>query len=85
VPIVPDYLYRLQQAAVTADDTFKFLSKNCSNVEILRRRSYFVRHPAQFRRILRATCNWTVDWALNKTETENKQRTVILEEVKKML
>ncbi len=85
VPIVPDYLYRLEQTAQTTDDTFKFLSKNCSNTEILRRQSYFVRHPAQFRTILRANCNWNVDWAVNKTIIETKQKTIILEEVKLIL
>ena len=49
VPIVPDYLYHLQQTTLTTDDTFKFLAKNCSNTEILRHQSYFVRHPVQFR------------------------------------
>ena len=81
VPIVPDYLYRLQQPNLAADETYKFLAKNCSNNEILKQRNYFVRHPAQFRRVLRIHCNWSVDWAMNKIENENVQRTIILEKV----
>ena len=81
VPIVPDYLYRLQQPNLAADETYQFLAKNCSNTEILQRRNYFVRHPAQFRRVLRTYCNWSVDWAMNKIEDENVQRTIILEKV----
>ncbi|CAF1252766.1 unnamed protein product [Adineta steineri] len=80
VPIVPDYLYRLHQSTVRLqDDTYKFLAKNCTNNELVKRRDYFARHPVQFRVILRTYCNWTVDWAMNKTESENRQRTVILE------
>ncbi len=63
------------------NDTYKFLAKNCSNNELIRHRNYFVRHPVQFRRILRTYCNWTIDWAMNKTEIESKQRTIILENV----
>ncbi|CAF1040752.1 unnamed protein product [Adineta steineri] len=79
VPIIPDYLYHLQNPKSPMDETYKFLAKNCSNDELVRHRSYFVRHPFQFRKILRTSCNWTVDWAMNKTEIENKQRTIILE------
>ncbi len=61
------------------------MAKNCSNTEIIRHRNYFVRHPDQFRRILRTNCNWTVDWAINKTDTENKQRTIVLENVRNRL
>jgi hypothetical protein len=64
------------------DDTYKFLAKNCSNSELIRHRNYFVRHPFQFRRVLYTSCNWTVDWAMNKTEIETKQRTIILENVR---
>jgi len=61
VPIVPDYLYRLQQTTLKTNDTFKFLAKNCTNNEIIKRRNYFLRHPLQFRRILQTYCNWTTD------------------------
>lgn len=81
VPIVPDYLYHIQNPGRTIDDTYKFLAKNCSNTEIVRRRNYFVRHPSQFRRILRTSCNWTVDWAMEKVNLQTKQRTIILEKV----
>jgi hypothetical protein len=81
VPIVPDYLYNLQQLTKPTEDTFKFLAKNCSNDEIIKHRNYFGRQPVQFRRILRTYCNWTVDWAINKTDLENKQRTIVLEKV----
>lgn len=47
----------------------------------MRRRDYFARHPVDLRIILRRYCNWTVDWAINQTDTENKQRTMILEKV----
>jgi hypothetical protein len=83
VPIIPDYLYNLQNATKSFDETYRFLSKNCSNTEIIRQRSYFSRHPVQFRRVLYAHCNWTVDWAMNRTELENKQRTTILESVRR--
>ncbi|CAF0998137.1 unnamed protein product [Adineta ricciae] len=80
VPIVPDYLYRLHQSTVKSqDDTYRFLARNCTNNELMKRRDYFARHPVDLRIILRTYCNWTVDWAINKTDTENKQRTVILE------
>lgn len=82
VPIVPDYLYRLQQTTLTTDDTFKFLAKNCTNKELIKQQSYFLRHPLQFRRVLQTHCNWTVRWAVNKTEYENKQRSIILEKVR---
>ena len=82
VPIIPDYLYHLQNPANGFDETYKFLAKNCSSTELVRQQNYFVRHPVQFRRILRAHCNWSIDWAANKTETENKQRTIILENVR---
>jgi hypothetical protein len=82
VPIIPDYLYRLQNPTKPTEDTYKFLAKNCSNNELIRHRNYFVRHPVQFQYTLRTYCNWTVDWAMNKTETENKQRTIILENVR---
>ena len=82
VPIVPDYLYKLQHPTLNADETFKFLAKNCSNTEIIRRRVYFGRHPLQFRRILRTSCNWTVDWAMEKIDTNDEQRRVILETVR---
>ena len=81
VPIIPDYLYRLENPISSMDETYKFLAKNCSNKELVLQQSYFVRHPAQFRGVLRASCNWTVDWAMNKTEIESKQRTVTLENV----
>ncbi|CAF0757281.1 unnamed protein product [Rotaria sordida] len=83
VPIIPDYLYHLQQPKIFNNDTFKFLAKNCSNSEIIRQRNYFVRNPAKFRLLLRTYCNWTLDWAINRTEIENKQRTIILEEENK--
>ena len=83
VPIVPDYLYHLQDTTMTGDNTFKFLAKNCSNNEILKKQDYFFRHPPQFRRILRTYCNWTVDWAMNRTDYENKQRIIVLEQVEK--
>ncbi|CAF0788449.1 unnamed protein product [Rotaria sordida] len=79
VPIIPDYLYRLQHPKGTIDDTYKFLAKNCSNREIFRNRNYFVRHPSEFRAVLATTCDWSVSWAMNKTEIENKQRTISLE------
>ncbi len=85
MPIVPDYLYNLQQTPITTEDTFKFLAKNCSKNELLKKQNYFFRHPVQFRRVLKTYCNWTVDWAMNKTEYENKQRTVILEQVGLMI
>lgn len=85
VPIVPDYIYHLRQTTVTTEDTFKFLAKNCSNNEILKKQNYFFRHPPQLRRVLRTSCNWTVDWAMNRTEYEKKQRTIILEKVCAMI
>lgn len=81
MPIIPDYLYRLENPISSMDETYKFLAKNCSNKELVVQQNYFVRHPAQFRGVLRASCNWTVDWAMNKTEIESKQRTVTLENV----
>jgi len=85
VPIIPDYLYRLQNRTTPLDDTYKFLVKNCSNTELVEHPNYFVRHPAQLRGILRTYCNWTVDWAMNKVESENKERTLILENVRNSL
>jgi len=82
VPIIPDYLYHLQNPKSATDDIYKFLAKNCSNTELIRHRSYFVRHPVNFQGVLRTYCNWTVGWAMNKTEFENKQRTIILEHVR---
>lgn len=82
VPIVPDYLYKLQHPTLNADETYKFLAKNCSNTEIVRHRNYFGRHPLQFRRILLTSCNWTVDWAMEKIDTNDQQRRVILETVR---
>ncbi len=85
VPIVPDYLYHLQNPTTTIDDTYKFLAKNCSNIEFIRHRNYFVRHPVQFQGLLRANCNWAVEWAMNKTEVDYKQRAIILESVRNRL
>ncbi|CAF3373243.1 unnamed protein product [Rotaria sp. Silwood1] len=79
VPIVPDYLYHLQQPKIYNNDIYKFLAKNCSNNGIILRRNYFARNPSAFQQFLKTYCNWTVDWAMNKTEIENKQRNTILE------
>ncbi|CAF4102382.1 unnamed protein product, partial [Rotaria magnacalcarata] len=79
VPIVPEYLYRLQHPNDTVDDTYKFLAKNCSNREIFKHRSYFVRHPTEFRAALNTSCMWNIAWALNQTEIQNAQRSIILQ------
>lgn len=80
---MPDYLYRLDQSTVKSQDsTYRFLAKNCSNNELMARRDYFARHPVDLRVILRRYCNWTVDWAINKTDAENRQRAIILEKVR---
>ncbi|CAF1202474.1 unnamed protein product [Rotaria sp. Silwood1] len=79
VPIIPEYLYRLQHPTEAKDDTFKFLAENCSNKEIFRQRSYFVRHPSELRVVLATTCGWAVDLGMNKTEMEKKQRSISLE------
>ncbi|CAF3622709.1 unnamed protein product [Rotaria socialis] len=79
VPIVPDYLYRLQQPKISSNDTYSLLAKNCSNSEIIERRNYFVRNPTKFRLLLRTHCNWTLDWAINRTDIESQERRTILE------
>lgn len=83
VPIIPDYLYHLKNPTSEFDETYRILAKNCSNSELIKQRNYFVRHPTQFRRLLRTTCNWTVDWAMNRIDLENQQRTIILENVRR--
>jgi hypothetical protein len=84
VPIVPDYLYHLDNPT-KAHDTYNFLAKNCSHNELIQRRDYFVRNPVEFRRILETYCNWTVDWTVNRTEIENKQKAIILKNVRNNL
>lgn len=56
--------------------------KNCSNPELVSHRSYFVRHPMELRVELRATCNWTVDWYTNASDAANKERSIILKNVR---
>jgi hypothetical protein len=82
VPIIPDYLYHLENP-IPVDDTYKILAKNCSHNELIRHRNYFVRHPFELRRILQTSCNSTVNWAMNRTEIESKQQKIVLEKVKK--
>ncbi|CAF0893671.1 unnamed protein product [Adineta ricciae] len=79
VPIIPDYLYHLDNPKATFEDTYKFLAKNCSRPEIFRHRNYLNQHTDQLQDILRSYCNWTVAWAMNRTEIENDQRTTVLE------
>ena len=67
------------------EDTYKALIKNCSNPELVNHRSYFVRHPMELRTELRATCNWTVDWYANRSDAANKERTIILKNVRHFL
>ena len=81
VPIVPDYLYHIQRPKIDLDDTYKFLEKNCSNHEIITRRNFFARHPTQFRYLLRTSCNWTTDWAMERIDLGNQERIFILEKV----
>lgn len=64
------------------DDTYRFLAKNCSNREIFNHRSYFVRHPSDLGTLLRTSCTWNTDWAVNQTEVQRKQRTAILQRVR---
>jgi len=39
----------------------------------------------ELRTELRATCNWTVDWYANRSDAANKERTIILKNVRHFL
>ena len=64
------------------NDIYKYLAKNCSNLNLFYHRNYFVRHPTQFRRILHQNCDWSSKWAMDKIEIENERRSVSLEKVR---
>ncbi|CAF0881944.1 unnamed protein product, partial [Didymodactylos carnosus] len=75
-PIIPDYLYQIEHKN---DPTFQFLSKNCSNFALVRRREYFQRNPTALHQYLTdSNCTSIDSWAMNITRIENGQKKLSL-------